>query len=72
MLSSKLLPEMEIEDNTKREQLLGGISNLPVTVQIEKLKVIFWLVPSFIFNVDMFFLCFYPLFFVITIHNFIG
>lgn len=38
MLSSKLLPEMETEDNTKREQLLGGISNLPVTVQIEKLK----------------------------------
>ncbi|XP_020265915.1 mediator of RNA polymerase II transcription subunit 8 [Asparagus officinalis] len=38
MLSSKLLPEMEAEDNTKREQLLSGITNLPVTMQIEKLK----------------------------------
>ncbi|THU71831.1 hypothetical protein C4D60_Mb04t05650 [Musa balbisiana] len=38
MLSSKLLPEMEAEDNTKREQLLYGISGLPVHMQIEKLK----------------------------------
>lgn len=40
MLSSKLLPEMEIDDNSKREQLLLGMQNLPVSVQIEKLKVI--------------------------------
>ncbi|KAH6793369.1 mediator subunit 8 [Perilla frutescens var. hirtella] len=38
MLSSKLLPEMEMEDNTKREQLLHGMQGLPVTAQIEKLK----------------------------------
>ncbi|XP_008789630.1 mediator of RNA polymerase II transcription subunit 8 [Phoenix dactylifera] len=38
MLSSKLLPEMEAEDNAKREQLLYGLSNLPVHMQIEKLK----------------------------------
>ncbi|XP_028771997.1 mediator of RNA polymerase II transcription subunit 8 [Neltuma alba] len=38
MLSSKLLPEMEIDDNSKREQLLQGMQNLPVTTQIEKLK----------------------------------
>ncbi|CAI9767124.1 unnamed protein product [Fraxinus pennsylvanica] len=38
MLSSKLLPEMEIDDNTKREQLLQGMQNLPVSAQIEKLK----------------------------------
>lgn len=40
MLSSKLLPEMEIDDNSKREQLLLGMQNLPVSVQIEKLKVL--------------------------------
>lgn len=40
MLSSKLLPEMEMDDNSKREQLLLGMQNLPVSVQIEKLKVI--------------------------------
>jgi hypothetical protein len=40
MLSSKLLPEMEIEETTKRETLLSGITNLPVPTQIEKLKVI--------------------------------
>jgi hypothetical protein len=40
MLSSKLLPEMEIEEITKRETLLSGITNLPVPTQIEKLKVI--------------------------------
>lgn len=39
MLSSKLLPEMEMEDNTKREQLLHGMQGLPVAAQIEKLKV---------------------------------
>ncbi|GJM99525.1 hypothetical protein PR202_ga16631 [Eleusine coracana subsp. coracana] len=38
MLSSKLLPEMEIEETTKRENLLSGIANLPVSTQIEKLK----------------------------------
>lgn len=39
MLSSKLLPEMETEDNVKREQLLHGMQSLPVAAQIEKLKV---------------------------------
>lgn len=39
MLSSKLLPEMEMDDNSKKEQLLLGMQNLPVAVQIEKLKV---------------------------------
>lgn len=39
MLSSKLLPEMEVEETTKREQLLSGIANLPVPTQIEKIKV---------------------------------
>ncbi|PSS07237.1 Mediator of RNA polymerase II transcription subunit like [Actinidia chinensis var. chinensis] len=38
MLSSKLLPEMEMDDNAKREQLLLGMQNLPVSSQIEKLK----------------------------------
>ncbi|KAG6428015.1 hypothetical protein SASPL_112263 [Salvia splendens] len=38
MLSSKLLPEMETEDNTKREQLLHGMHGLPVAAQIDKLK----------------------------------
>ncbi|XP_006650204.3 mediator of RNA polymerase II transcription subunit 8 isoform X2 [Oryza brachyantha] len=38
MLSSKLLPEMEAEETTKRENLLSGITNLPVPAQIEKLK----------------------------------
>lgn len=40
MLSSKLLPEMEVEETTKRELLLSGIANIPVPSQIEKLKVI--------------------------------
>lgn len=40
MLSSKLLPEMEMEDNVKREQLLHGMQSLPVAAQIEKLKVV--------------------------------
>lgn len=39
MLSSKLLPEMETEDNSKKEQILLGLQNLPVPTQIEKLKV---------------------------------
>ena len=39
MLSSKLLPDMEVEETTKREQLLSGIANLPVPTQIEKIKV---------------------------------
>lgn len=38
MLSSKLLPEMEADENSKKEQLLLGMQNLPVTSQIEKLK----------------------------------
>ncbi|CAK7323776.1 unnamed protein product [Dovyalis caffra] len=38
MLSSKLLPEMEMDDNYKREQLLQGVQNSPVSSQIEKLK----------------------------------
>ncbi|XP_042983704.1 mediator of RNA polymerase II transcription subunit 8 isoform X2 [Carya illinoinensis] len=38
MLSSKLLPEMEMDDNSKREQLLHGMQNLPISSQIEKLK----------------------------------
>ncbi|KAE8735659.1 Mediator of RNA polymerase II transcription subunit 8 [Hibiscus syriacus] len=38
MLSSKLLPEMEVEDNLKREQLLQGMQNLPIPSQIDKLK----------------------------------
>ncbi|CAJ1954920.1 unnamed protein product [Sphenostylis stenocarpa] len=40
MLSSKLLPEMEAEESSKREQLLEGMQNqnLPITTQIEKLK----------------------------------
>uniref|UniRef100_A0A0E0D296 Mediator of RNA polymerase II transcription subunit 8 n=1 Tax=Oryza meridionalis TaxID=40149 RepID=A0A0E0D296_9ORYZ len=38
MLSSKLLPEMEAEEVTKRDNLLSGITNLTVSGQIEKLK----------------------------------
>ncbi|GMN64985.1 hypothetical protein TIFTF001_034057 [Ficus carica] len=38
MLSSKLLPEMEADENSKKEQLLLGMQNLPITSQIEKLK----------------------------------
>ncbi|GAB4849942.1 hypothetical protein Ancab_029242 [Ancistrocladus abbreviatus] len=38
MLSSKLLPEMEADDNSKREQLLHGMQNLPISSQIDKLK----------------------------------
>lgn len=39
MLSSKLLPEIEMDDNSKREQLLLGMQHLPVPTQIDKLKV---------------------------------
>ncbi|KAJ6433178.1 hypothetical protein OIU84_020236 [Salix udensis] len=38
MLSSKLLPEMEMDDNSKRELLLQGMQSLPISSQIEKLK----------------------------------
>ncbi|RDY05470.1 Mediator of RNA polymerase II transcription subunit 8, partial [Mucuna pruriens] len=38
MLSSKLLPEMETEENSKRDQLLEGMQNLPIATQIDKLK----------------------------------
>ncbi|CAD5317994.1 unnamed protein product [Arabidopsis thaliana] len=38
MLSSKLLPEMETDDNAKREQLLQGVQSLPIPMQIERLK----------------------------------
>ncbi|KAJ8770607.1 hypothetical protein K2173_018098 [Erythroxylum novogranatense] len=38
MLSSKLLPEMELDDNSKREQLLQGMQSLPIATQVEKLK----------------------------------
>ena len=40
MLSSKLLPEMEMDDIVKKEQVLQGMEHLPVSAQIEKLKVI--------------------------------
>lgn len=39
MLSSKLLPEMEMDDNAKRDQLLLSMHNLPIAQQIEKLKM---------------------------------
>ncbi|KAH1143885.1 hypothetical protein AAZX31_12G177900 [Glycine max] len=38
MLSSKLLPEMETDDTAKRDQLLLGMQNLPIGMQMEKLK----------------------------------
>ncbi|KAK9078419.1 hypothetical protein SSX86_002476 [Deinandra increscens subsp. villosa] len=38
MISSKLLPEIEADENSKREQLLYAMQNLPVPSQIEKLK----------------------------------
>ncbi|KAK7325339.1 hypothetical protein VNO77_29501 [Canavalia gladiata] len=38
MLSSKLLPEMETDDTSKRDQLLQGMQNLPIATQIDKLK----------------------------------
>jgi len=44
MLSSKLLPEMEVDDNSKREQLLHGMQNLSLPVQIDKLKVISFII----------------------------
>lgn len=39
MLSTKLLPEMEMDDNSKRDQMLHGMQNLPISAQIDKLKV---------------------------------
>ncbi|XP_078161991.1 mediator subunit 8 isoform X1 [Carex rostrata] len=39
MLSSKLLPEMETEDNAKRELLLNTITKNPIHNQIEMLKM---------------------------------
>ncbi|XP_027340996.1 mediator of RNA polymerase II transcription subunit 8 isoform X2 [Abrus precatorius] len=38
MLSSKLLPEMEMDDCSKRDQLLQGMQNLPIATQLDKLK----------------------------------
>ncbi|XP_052181402.1 mediator of RNA polymerase II transcription subunit 8-like isoform X2 [Diospyros lotus] len=38
MLSSKLLPEMEVDDIVKKEQVLMGMDHLPVSEQLEKLK----------------------------------
>ncbi|CAK9190347.1 unnamed protein product [Sphagnum troendelagicum] len=38
MLSSKLLPEMEAEEATMKEQILAGISSLPVHAQNEKIQ----------------------------------
>ncbi|KAL9365884.1 hypothetical protein Peur_043757 [Populus x canadensis] len=38
MLSSKLLPEVEVDYNSKSEQWLQGMQNLPIFSQIEKLK----------------------------------
>ncbi|KAJ6910141.1 hypothetical protein NC652_020978 [Populus alba x Populus x berolinensis] len=38
MLSSKLLPEMEVDYNSKSEQWLQGMQNSPIFSQIEKLK----------------------------------
>lgn len=54
MLSSKLLPEMEMEDNTKREQLLHGMQGLPVAAQIDKLKVESHTVPNIIVHHPVF------------------
>ncbi|KAG6763302.1 hypothetical protein POTOM_030716 [Populus tomentosa] len=36
MLSSKLLPEMEVDYNSKSEQWLQGMQNLPILSQIER------------------------------------
>ncbi|MCO5596944.1 hypothetical protein L7F22_051015 [Adiantum nelumboides] len=38
MLSSKLLPEMESEEAALKEQILAGVSNLPLQLQTEKLQ----------------------------------
>ncbi|KAJ1392108.1 Tetratricopeptide-like helical domain superfamily [Sesbania bispinosa] len=40
MLSSKLLPEMEMDDASKRDQLLQEMQNLPIATQIELNTVI--------------------------------
>lgn len=52
MLSSKLLPEMEMEDNSKREQLLLGMQNLPLSLQIDKLKVRLIIIIIFCLNIS--------------------
>lgn len=41
MLSSKLLPEMESEEAALKEQILAGVSNLPLQLQTEKLQALF-------------------------------
>ncbi|KAG2261593.1 hypothetical protein Bca52824_068672 [Brassica carinata] len=38
MLSTKLLPEMETDNNVKRDQLLQEVQSLPIPTQIETLK----------------------------------
>ncbi|CAN7026466.1 unnamed protein product [Brassica rapa subsp. trilocularis] len=38
MLASKLLPEMETDNNVKTDQLLQDVQSLPVPMQIETLK----------------------------------
>ena len=40
LLSSKLLPKMEVDDIAKKEQALIGMEHLPISEQIEKFKVI--------------------------------
>lgn len=39
MLATKLLPEMETDNNVKIDQLLQDVQSLPVPMQIETLKV---------------------------------
>lgn len=39
MLASKLLPEMETDNNVKTDQLLQDVQSLPVPMQIKTLKV---------------------------------
>lgn len=39
MLASKLLPEMETDNNVKIDQLLQDVQSLPIPMQIETLKV---------------------------------
>lgn len=63
MLSSKLLPEMEAEDNAKRDQLLSGMQNVPIPTQIEKIKVFLvhlnillgFAIPAFFFLISGYF-----------------
>lgn len=40
MLSSKLLPELESEEAALKDQMLAGIANLPVHMQIDKIQVL--------------------------------